>query len=67
MRDVFYTILVVWILWRVMSSVNTMRSKNSHPQKPSPKQDNIKGNYSANSKKSFSDDEGEYVDFEEIK
>jgi hypothetical protein len=67
MRDVFYTILVVWVLWRIMSSVSAVRSKqNPAPQNPSPKESVDQSSYSRG-KKNFSDDEGEYVDFEEVK
>lgn len=67
MRDVFYTILVVWILWRVVSSFNSYNARksanNNNPVKPV--ETRIKN--SSASKKKMTDNEGEYVDYEEIK
>ena len=72
MRDVFYTILLVWIIWRVLNSIKAYGNKAS----------NSANNYTANNKRSvgetkvefippakkkISDDEGEYVNYEEIK
>lgn len=67
MRDVFYTILVIWILWRIIHSVNTYRSKkaassvsNNHVE--------VKYSYSSKeAKRKMTDSEGEYVDYEEMK
>lgn len=68
MKDVFYTILVVWIIWRVLNSVSVYRAKQSKPQQPpSRKEGETTVDYVPPTKKSISDDEGEYVDYEEIK
>jgi len=68
MRDLFYTILVVWIIWRIVSSINAYKSK--HP-KNSPHSKRKEGETSVDyippSKKKINDDEGEYVDYEEMK
>ena len=72
MRDVFYTLLVVWIIWRIMnafSSVKTNRTSNNASGNPSnsSKEGKTSVDYSPPKKKSFGDNEGEYVDFEEVK
>ena len=68
MADVFYTILIVWVLWRIFggSSRTTVYHKHSYepPRKQegevtittAPKDDHKDGNT-----------KGEYVDYEEIK
>ncbi|MFL5764343.1 MAG: hypothetical protein ACJ77K_10425 [Bacteroidia bacterium] len=61
MRDVFYTILVVWILYRIMDGVNSMRPRRN--DSPGPATDSEP----ASKKKNPIAEEGEYVDFEEIK
>ena len=68
MRDVFYTLLVVWIVWRILNSVNSYRAKAPNPQQTtSKKEGETTVNYVPPKKKSVGDDEGEYVDYEEIK
>ncbi len=67
MKDVFYTILVIWVIWRILSSLNTIRSKNAPaPQKESRKEGETTVDYIPPKKRSIKDDEGEYVDYEEI-
>ncbi len=70
MRDAFYTILVIWIIWRVLNSVaayKNNRSSNSSTGNDRPSDGEIViESYSPITKK-IKDDEGEYVDFEEIK
>jgi hypothetical protein len=58
MRDVFYTLLVVWIIYRIMSGLNAARPRQAPPKT------NITN---PPKKKNPMDEEGEYVDFEEIK
>ena len=68
MRDVFYTVLVVWIIWRVLNSVNVYRAKQSNPQPPpSRKEGETTVDFVPPTKKTINDDAGEYVDYEEIK
>jgi len=68
MRDVFYTLLVVWIVSRILSSVNTVRSKTTNKTpSASRKEGKATVEYMPPQKKSVVDTEGEYVDFEEIK
>jgi len=70
MRDVFYTILVVWIIWRIMNSVSTIRAKQAAATKSAPqrkKEGETTVEYVPPKNKSRFDGEGEYVDYEEIK
>lgn len=75
MKDVFYTLLVVWIVWRILNSVNSYRAKAPNSQQTTSKSARPSGvkegettvNYVPPKKKSMGDDDGEYVDYEEIK
>ena len=69
MKDLFYTILVVWIIWRIMNSVNVIRTKPSAPYPPSSskKEGETTVDFVPPKKKSVADSEGEYVDYEEVK
>jgi hypothetical protein len=69
MRDVFYTLLVVWIIWRILNSVNVIRAKTSVPNRPSSsrKEGETTVDFVPPKKKSVADSEGEYVDYEEMK
>lgn len=72
MRDVFYTILVIWILWRVLNSINNYRashgnSVNNPPQNNKRKVGETSVDYIPPIKNKINDDEGEYVDYEDVK
>lgn len=72
MRDVFYTILVVWILWRIFSSISGYKAQQKNNSTASStsqnnrKQGDTSVDYIPPVKKKISDDEGEYVDYEEL-
>jgi hypothetical protein len=70
MRDAFYTILTVWIIWRIIGAFSTYGNKrgsaNNYPEnKTEEGKTTIK--HTPPTSKKISDDEGEYVDYEEIK
>jgi hypothetical protein len=65
MRDVFYTILIAWVLWRILASVNNARSKASAGGSRKPGETTI--DHAPQQKKKMPDVEGEYVDYEEVK
>lgn len=71
MRDVFYTLLVVWIIWRIMNGVNTVKTKiysnPPRPQQPLRKTGETTVDYVPPKGKSKYEGEGEYVDYEEVK
>ena len=66
MKDVFYTILVVWILWRIFASFS--KSKPTNQTTSSSKKDGeTTVDFIPNSKKKKEFNEGDYVDYEDIK
>ncbi len=72
MRDVFYTILIIWVVWKIIGAFNRISSsrssysRNQHQNTNQPEgKTSIK--YSPPKEQKISDDEGEYVDFEELK
>ena len=72
MRDVFYTILVVWIIWRVLNSIKNYGATrtdnvNNFAQNNTHKEGETSIKYVPPVKNKISDDEGEYVDYEEVK
>lgn len=67
MKDIFYTLLVAWILWRIFSSVNAHRAKKANQQTTSKKEGETTVDFVPPKKKNVGDVEGEYVDYEEIK
>ncbi|MEI6487442.1 MAG: DUF4834 family protein [Bacteroidota bacterium] len=70
MRDVFYTLLVVWIIYRVLNAFSSVKNKYSNTSQrsdPPPRKDETIVSDASAKKKNFGDNEGEYVDFEEIK
>lgn len=71
MRDVFYTLLVIWVIWRIIDAINTSRVRSSNQQNHSSNgsrvgETTISYTPPETQKKKFPDD-GEYVDYEEIK
>jgi hypothetical protein len=68
MKDVFYTLLVVWAVWRIIEGVNAARSKGANQTPSGRKMGETTVSYTPpeTNKKKFPD-EGEYVDYEEVK
>ena len=68
MRDVFYTLLVTWIIWRILSAFSSVKTKQTINTPPDSSQQGKTTVVDKSSpKKNFGDNEGEYVDFEEVK
>lgn len=69
MRDVFYTLLVIWIVWRIIEAVNANRSRSTNQQSHSNNRvgDTTISYTPPETQKRKFPDEGEYVDYEEIK
>jgi hypothetical protein len=72
MRDIFYTILVVWIIWRVLDSISAYgakkkQSNSNFSSKSQRKEGETKVDYIPPTKNKISDEEGDYVDYEEVK
>jgi hypothetical protein len=68
MADVFYTILVVWVLWRIFggSAKSTVYHKHQYEQ-PKHREGDVTVSSTDKSGSQKNDDRGEYVDFEEVK
>ena len=68
MADLFYTVLIIWVLWRIFggSSKSTVYQRQQYEQ---PKKQEGEVTISATSKadQQKSAERGEYVDYEEIK
>ena len=60
MRDVFFTILTVWLIWRIYNSFQSAVAFRK-------KEDEMKIKRPSGPPKQKDNDEGEYVDYEEIK
>ena len=73
MQELFFTILIIWILFRVLNSSSSPRSgvfftqNNFHQKERSAEQGKTDVTYVPKEEKKKSDDIGEYVDFEEMK
>jgi hypothetical protein len=65
MRDVFYTILVVWLLYRIWEAFTP--KKNFQQPNHSKKKEGEVTIENMNQKKNSSEDKGDYVDYEEVK
>jgi hypothetical protein len=67
MRDLFYTILVVWVLWRIMSGINRHRSRTQQKKEAPPVNTEPRAHDTKKAIRKMADNEGEYVDFEDLK
>lgn len=75
MRDIIWTIIVVWLVWRLIdafkgfsqrtSNVNTNNNNNRHYDRSTQEQQNHTA--AASKKGHLKPDAGEYVDYEETK
>lgn len=70
MRDVFYTLLVVWVIWRIIEGLNSARARTRNDQTSAGgRVGETTITYTPpteRTKKKFPDD-GDYVDYEEVK
>lgn len=69
MADIFYTILIIWVLWRIFGgSVKTHVVHHHQYKQPDKKDGEIRiSSYDKKDEKEKTRNEGEYVDYEEIK
>jgi hypothetical protein len=78
MRDVIWTIIVIWVIWKIWSMIRDARTvvvqkneqhnhyhQHNHNSTPEGTTHVSAGNSST--EKIFRKDEGDYVDFEEVK
>jgi hypothetical protein len=72
MRDVFWTIITIWVIYRIYQAIRSSRvyvyQKHEHKYQSRPEGEmNIDREAPGKNRKPNSDKGGEYVDFEEIK
>jgi hypothetical protein len=68
MADIFYTILIAWVLWKIFGGVSSSRVHVFHHNAKPKKEGDAKITSDKNTRnKKSSDDVGEYVDYEEVK
>ena len=71
MKDVFYGLLIAWVIYRLFfssSNARTMQGPSQTQQNEPPKKPgSVSVDYVPPKNKSVKDDEGEYVDYEEVK
>ena len=67
MRDLFFTILAVWAIWRILESVKISRFSTKDNYDQGKKEGEIKVEYQPPKKNDKNDEDGEYIDYEEVK
>ncbi|MCC6689912.1 MAG: hypothetical protein IT235_00120 [Bacteroidia bacterium] len=68
MKDIFFTILTIWILYRIWNAVQLSNSKNSfNKQTTQKKEGDVSIDHIPQKRNKHSNSEGEYVDYEEVK
>ena len=68
MADLFYTILIIWVLWRIFggSAKSTVYHRHSY-DRPEKQEGDVTISSTPKTGGQHKDDKGEYVDYEEIK
>ncbi len=68
MADLFYTVLIIWVLWRIFggSAKTTVFNKHSY-NKPEKQEGEVTITSTSKTDQDKNTDKGEYVDYEEIK
>lgn len=74
MRDIIWTVIIVWIVWKIydsfkaVSKPNTQRVNTNQQQSRSQNHDKTTVNsFGENNKSHLDPNIGEYVDYEEVK
>ena len=70
MRDIIWTIIGVWVLWRVISAFSTLSSASRKAQNTNTSDQNSTQNNNQNpqpKKGELKPGAGEYVDYEDVK
>ena len=71
MRDIIWTVIVVWVAWKIYDAFkNVAKTKNPKVNQNNynqTKEGEIKIDKNVNQKSHFDPNDGEYVDYEEIK
>lgn len=69
MRDIIWTIIAIWIIWKVYDMLKSMSKIKTQPinRNNQRKEGEIKIDKNVKLKTHFNPNDGEYVDYEEIK
>lgn len=67
MKDVFFTILIIWIIFRIFGRVKVINPQNFSQREDRKKEGEVRIDKVPGKKKYRNDDDGEYIDYEEIK
>lgn len=67
MRDIFYTVVIAWLLYRIWNAFAPKPQVKNTQQDFSQKKEGDVTVENFNSQKKSSDDKGDYIDYEEIK
>jgi hypothetical protein len=69
LADLFYTLLIVWVLWRIFggTSRTTVNHHYQQPQQPQKKEGEVSISSAPGYDTKSNTDAGEYVDYEEVK
>ena len=68
MADLFYAVLIIWVLWRIFgSTTRTTVHYHQHHQKPERREGEVTITSVPKPDQDKGSDRGEYVDYEEVK
>ena len=73
MRDIIWTVIIIWVIWRIIEAFRTVSNASRNAQQNAGNSQNYgqnksQNNHSAPPKKGeLKSDAGEYIDYEEIK
>jgi len=67
MADVFYTILIIWVLWRIFGSTRTPSQFRQNAMNTDKKEGDVTITSVPKPDQQNRNDGGEYVDYEEVK
>lgn len=73
MRDIIWTLILIWITWKIIAAIKTVskappNNLNDYAQNQRRPEGEVKIDTTAsNSKSHFKENDGEYVEYEEIK
>ena len=74
MRDLIWTVIILWVVWKIYDAFKTISKTRTQTQGYNTTQNNyrqkegeVKIDTSAKTKTHFKPGDGEYVDYEEVK
>jgi hypothetical protein len=66
MADIFYTILIAWVLWKIFGRTSVKTHIFHHHYSQGKKEGDIKVSKISDPQKKSSDNKGDYIDYEEV-